>query len=164
MKRAPRTCSVRRALALCAALCAVIGAACAGAGSGFELVITVQADGRELLAVPAAPGDTLEFEWIHSVEHFPWFERFDIAGDGSLVLRDMRVAGFGAGVPFERGTSERIENGYIVYGGIDETYPSYRWINSATAVAAISLNGNVVSRGSDLPHHEALELRILKRR
>lgn len=135
-----------------------------GIPGGLELVVSVQSDGRRLLAVPAAPGDTLEFEWIHSVEHFPWFETFSIEADGALLLRETRIGGFGAGVPYERGTSAGVENGFVVYRGIDERYPSYRWINSATAVAAISLNGTVTARGSDFPHHEALELRVIPRR
>lgn len=132
--------------------------------AGLELVVTVQSDGRRLLSVPAAAGDRLAFEWIHSVEHFPWFEYFDVAPDGALALRETRIGGFGAGVPYERGTSARVEDGFVVYSGIDESYPSYRWINSRTATAAITLNGDVVARGSDLPHHEALELRIQQRR
>ena len=117
-----------------------------------------------LLAVPAAAGDELEFEWIHSVEHFPWFESFRIEADGALFLYETRIGGFGAGVPYERGTSAGVENGFVVYRGIDERYPAYRWINSTTATAAISLNGTVVARGSDFPHHEALELRAIPRR
>ncbi len=157
----------RSPIALAALLAAVsifTGACSRPGGKGFELVISVQDGGRRLLSVPAAPGDALEFEWIHSVEHFPWFENFDVAADGSLFLRETRIGGFGAGVPYERGTSVRVADGFIIYGGIDETYPSYRWINSTTAVAAISLNGKLVARGSDLPHHEALELRIRLRR
>lgn len=157
--------AARRILALWVFTLALgAGVSCARPAARLELVITAQADGRELLAVPAAIGDMLEFEWIHSVEHFPWFERFEVMPDLGLMLRDMRVAGFGAGVPFERGTSVRIENGYIIYGGIDEKYPSYRWINSNSAFAAVSLDGTVVAKGSGLPHHEALELRILQRR
>jgi len=106
------------------------------------------------------PGDVFEFTWIHSVEHFPWTERFDIRDDGTLFLREIRFRGYGAGVPNERGKSVRIENGDIVHEGIDEPYTSYRWINSATAVDSLTLNGTVMIRGSDLPHHEALELRI----
>ncbi len=132
--------------------------------AGLELVVTVQSDGRRLLSAPVAAGDRLVFEWIHSVEHFPWFEYFDVSPDGALALRETRIGGFGAGVPYERGTSARVEDGFVVYSGIDESFPSYRWINSRTAMAAISLNGDVVARGSDLPHHEALELRILQRR
>lgn len=163
----PSACNASSLAALVALLVAVsvFAGACSHPGDkGFELVISVQDGGRKLLSVPAAPGDALEFEWIHSVEHFPWFENFDVAADGSLFLRETRIGGFGAGVPYERGTSVRIEDGFIIYSGIDETYSSYRWINSTTAVAAISLNGKLVAHGSDLPHHEALELRIRLRR
>jgi len=153
-----------------AALAAVAAAATAASCSfragdaGLELAITAQEGGKRLLAVGAAAGDELVFEWIHSVELFPWFEYFDVAPDGALILRETRIAGFGAGVPYERGTSVRIEDGFIVYGGIDESFPSYRWINSATAFASVSLNGKTVARGADLPHHEALELRVAPRR
>ncbi|PKL23906.1 MAG: DUF1850 domain-containing protein [Spirochaetae bacterium HGW-Spirochaetae-3] len=158
-----------RIVAVAVAVAAMTVAALATASlrslaGGLELVVSVQSDGRRLLSVPAAAGDRLEFEWIHSVEHFPWFEYFDVAPGGAIVLRETRIGGFGAGVPYERGTSARVEDGFVVYSGIDETFPSYRWINSQTAVAAISLNGNVLARGSDLPHHEALELRIQQRR
>lgn len=151
--------SLALALGLAAAACGR-----APARGGLELAIAVQADGRVLLAEPAAAGAVLELQWIHSVEHFSWFECFEVASDGSLVLRETRIGGFGAGVPHERGASARVEDGYVVYGGIDETYQSYRWINSSTAVAAIVLDGRLLARGSDLPHHEALELRIRQRR
>lgn len=155
------------ALVLCAGLAACGPPARSGRSTGsggLELSIVPQAGGPALLSAPVAAGAVLEFEWIHSVEHFSWFERFDVAADGSLVLRQTRIGGFGAGVPYERGTSARVEDGYVVYDGIDETYPAYRWINSSTATAAITVDGRLLARGADLPHHEALELRIRKRR
>ncbi len=154
-------------LALCAAP-AACGPSAGGArppgSAGLELTIAPQSGGPALLSAPVSAGAVLEFEWIHSVEHFSWFERFDVAADGSLSLRQARIGGFGAGVPYERGTSARVEDGYVVYDGMDETYPVYRWINSSTATAAITVDGRILVRGSDLPHHEALELRIRKRR
>jgi len=163
---APST-GARLARTLAVALVATVtfaSIALAARPRGLELVISAQTDGARILSVPAAAGDVLVFEWIHSVEHFPWYEYFDVLPDGSLFLRETRIGGFGAGVPFERGTSARIEDGFIVYRGIDETYPSYRWINSTTAVAAITLDGMIVAHGSDFPHHEALELRVTPRR
>jgi len=152
------------AAALAAAAWVVLALASCEGWDGLRLVVETQRDGRRLLSVPVSAGDRLEFEWIHSVEHFPWLEYFDVEADGSLFLRETRIGGFGAGVPYDRGTSAGVEDGFVVYRGIDERFPAYRWINSSTAVAVISINGTVVARGSDFPHHEALELRVIPRR
>ncbi len=152
------------AAALAAAAWVVLALASCEGWDGLRLVVETQRDGRRLLSVPVSAGDRLEFEWIHSVEHFPWLEYFDVEVDGSLFLRETRIGGFGAGVPYDRGTSAGVEDGFVVYRGIDERFPAYRWINSSTAVAAISINGTVVARGPDFPHHEALELRVIPRR
>jgi len=156
--------AARAVAALAAAACLALAAASCAGRDGMSLVVEAQRDGRRLLSVPVSAGDRLEFEWIHSVEHFPWYEYFDVEADGSLFLRETRIGGFGAGVPYDRGTSGRVEDGFVVYRGIDERFPAYRWINSSTAVAAISINGTVVARGPDFPHHEALELRVIPRR
>lgn len=152
------------AAALAAVAWVVLALASCEGRDGLRLVVETQRDGRRLLSVPVSAGDRLEFEWIHSVEHFPWLEYFDVEADGSLFLRETRIGGFGAGVPHDRGTSAGVEDGFVVYRGIDERFPAYRWINSSTAVAAISINGTVVARGPDFPHHEALELRVIPRR
>ena len=144
-----------------AALLTVAGASCARSAAGpLILRIETQKEGRLLFRASIRPGDILEMTWIHSVEHFPWTERFDVLEDGTLLLREIRFRGYGAGVPYERGTSVRVENGDIIHGGIDETYPAYLWINSRTATERITLNGTTLIRGADLPHHLALELRI----
>lgn len=151
-------------IVLAAALAAAalwFAASCARSREGLlTLRIETQREGALLFHADARPGDILELTWIHSVEHFPWTERFEIRPDGTLLLREIRFRGYGAGVPNERGTSVRVEGGDIIHGGIDETYPAYRWINSRTATEKITLNGRTLIRGRDLPHHEALELRI----
>lgn len=131
----------------------------------LELVITVVAvrEDRILLESEAAPGDVLEFGWIHSVEHFPWTEFFTINEDGTLLLREMRVRGYGAGIPHQRSLDVSLEDGWIISRGIDEVFPAYRWINSHTAVGQVRLNGSLLFSGSDFPHHEALELRVAPR-
>ena len=133
---------------------------------GLEFVITVTAvrEGKTLLEAGARPGDMLEFGWIHSVEHFPWTEFFSIRDDGTLLLQEMRVRGYGAGIPHQRSSQVRTEDGWIISSGIDEVFPSYNWINSHTAVGQVRLNGMLLFTGSDFPHHEALELRVEPRR
>ncbi len=129
-------------------------------GEGIFLRIESQEGGSPFLRRAVRSGDVLEFTWIHSVEHFPWTERFEILADGTLLLTEIRFRGYGAGVPNERGTGVRVENGDIIHEGISEIRGEYRWINSRTAVRDLVLNGEVLVRGADLPHHEALELRI----
>ena len=133
---------------------------------GLALVMTVVAvrEGKILLESGAVPGDVLEFGWIHSVEHFPWTEFFTMNDDGTLLLREMRVRGYGAGIPHQRSAQVRTEDGWIISSGIDEVFPSYSWINSHTAVGQVRLNGTLLFTGSDFPHHEALELRAAPRR
>jgi len=133
-------------------------------GSGFVLTVTSVREGKTLLESGASPGDLLEFGWIHSVEHFPWTEFFSIADDGALILREMRVRGYGAGIPHQRSGKVRLEDGWIISSEIDEVFPSYNWINSHTAVGQVRLNGTLLFAGSDFPHHEALELRVEPRR
>ncbi|OHD76989.1 MAG: hypothetical protein A3J97_15115 [Spirochaetes bacterium RIFOXYC1_FULL_54_7] len=133
-------------------------------GSAFVMAVTSVREGKVLLETGAEPDDLLEFGWIHSVEHFPWTEFFSIAADGSLILREMRVRGYGAGIPHQRSAQVRTEDGWIISSGIDETFPSYNWINSHIAVGQVRLNGTLLFTGSDFPHHEALELRVEPRR
>lgn len=137
-----------------------------GLPPGLEFVITVSAvrEGKLLLKAEAGPGDLLEFGWIHSVEHFPWTEFFILGDDGSLILKEMRVRGYGAGIPHQRSREIRTEDGWIISSGINEVFPSYTWINSHTAVGQVRLNDTLLFTGSDLPHHEALELRVEPRR
>lgn len=153
----------RGALFLALLSAGLLCAACGPGGSGASalvLRIETQDKGTVLFRSAVRGGDILEFTWIHSVEHFPWTERFEIREDGTLLLREIRFRGYGAGVPNERGRSVRLEDGWIVHEGIDEIFPAYRWINSWTAVDTLALNGTSLIRGSDLPHHEPLELRI----
>jgi hypothetical protein len=133
-------------------------------GPSFVMTVTAVREEKVLLESGAEPGDLLEFGWIHSVEHFPWTEFFSINDDGTLLLREMRVRGYGAGIPHQRSAQVRTEDGWIISSGIDEVFPSYNWINSHTAVGQVRLDGKLLFTGSDFPHHEALELRVQPRR
>jgi hypothetical protein len=140
--------------------CSMAQAARPHKNDGLVLSVRRQADGKELFRTSVLPTDQLVFEWIHSVEHFAWLEYFDIRADGSLILREMRVQGYGAGIPHSRSTSVTTVDGWIISSAIDELVPAYRWINSHSAVASVTLNGRLLFTGSDFPHHEALELRV----
>lgn len=133
-------------------------------GSSLVLMVLRQSDRKVLMLLDVEPGAQLVFAWRHSVEHFLWLEHFEIAADGRLILREMQVQGYGAGVPHNRGQTHRTADGWIISSGIDEDMPAYAWLNSHTAVASVTLNDRLLFSGSDFPHHEALELRVGPRR
>jgi hypothetical protein len=95
---------MRAALAFSFALAAAFAAAgCSQGRPKLFLSIRTQSDGKLLYRKAVEAGDVFEFTWIHSVEHIPWTERFDIREDGTLFLREIRFRGVRAGVPNERG-------------------------------------------------------------
>lgn len=123
------------------------------------LVIKHQVTKEIYREVPVQQGDSLTFNWMHSFEHIPWNEYFILGNDNRLVLRKFEVAGFGAGIPENEGTVS-IEDGMVVMSNIDRVFDDIHWINSQTALIAITCNGTVIARGSDLPQGEPLILNI----
>ena len=69
---------------------------------------------------------------------------------------------FGPGIPCDKGTP-RIEDGTIYYEGIGESFPSFRWLNSAFT-REIRLNGDLIARGEILPDHKILTLTIERKK
>lgn len=104
-------------------------------------------------------GDKVTYEWIHSFEHIPWYEDFYVLSDNRLGLEEIRVAGFGAGIPENKGEMT-VKDGMIVMTNIGEIYDHIQWFNSHTALQYIALNDQVIIRGDEMPHHEALALEI----
>ena len=132
------------------------------AGQLLSKRLTVQnaENGSVYLSREVRSGDTLEFCWTHSFEKIPWDEYYEILPDGSFVLHTISVAGFGAGIPAEMDVSYRYEDGLIYMDGIESHFPRFQWINSQTALREIRLNGELLLRGEDLPHHEKMVLSV----
>lgn len=105
----------------------------------------------------------ITYGWIHSFEHIPWTEEYIINDSNKLLLKKITVAGFGAGIPNDKGVVTIDDNGIIIMDEIDEEFLSIIWINSNTALEYISVNDEVLVRGSELPHHEFLELKVKER-
>lgn len=113
-----------------------------------------------LYSVNVEAEDQLCFHWIHSVEHIEWTETFQLNSDGKLYLVESRFAGFGAGIPHDHQDGYRVENGMMIFEPKDHVVPYYDWIHSRTALPKITLNGNVLLKGGDLPHHQSLRMVI----
>ena len=107
--------------------------------------------------------DIITYGWIHSFELIPWTEDYEIEENNKLLLKRITIAGFGAGIPHDKGIVTIDENGIIIMDEINEEFPEINWIHSQTATEYISINGEVIMKGKDLPHHESLRLEIKER-
>jgi hypothetical protein len=114
------------------------------------------------IEMPVKAGDVIIYHWIHSFEHIPWKEYFRVEKDGSLALYRIEVAGFGAGIPENKG-EVTIEDGMVVMQNFEERFESIHWIHSQTALSFISVNDEVIINGFDLPHHQPLHLEVKAR-
>lgn len=112
---------------------------------------------------PVKAGDVLVFHWIHSVEHIPWQETMEVTAANTLILKESRFAGFGAGIPHENSGGVRVEDGWVILENMQQEMNQYNWIHSHTALPEIRLNGEVMLQGADLPHHQPLTLTIEER-
>lgn len=126
------------------------------------LLITHQETKEVYLEKTVIEGDVVKYSWIHSFEHIPWTEDFEILEDNKLKLNKITVAGYGAGIPENKGKVS-IEDGIIVMKEINQVFDEINWINSNTALTFIGINDNEIIKGNDLPHHEPLNLKIKER-
>lgn len=126
------------------------------------LIISHQETDEIYLMEKVEASDTLHFKWIHSFEHIPWTEEFEILDNNQLALHVITVAGYGAGIPENKG-KVTIVDGIIIMSDINEIFEEINWINSNTALVYIGVNDRELIKGSELPHHELLKLRIEER-
>ena len=125
-----------------------------------NLVVEDQETRKIYAKAAVKPGDEVAFEWEHSFEHIPWHEYYEVEPDGSFLLHTISVAGFGAGIPAEMDCTYRYADGLIYMEGIESRFPQFNWIHSQTALKEITVNGELLLRGSDLPHHKKMMLSV----
>lgn len=124
------------------------------------LVLEEQKTGDIYKKVPVKTNDELSFTWEHSFEHIPWNEYYRVEKSGDFLLHTISVAGFGAGIPAEMDCTYRYEDGLIYMEDIESRFPRFSFINSHTALKQITLNGQLLITGTDMPHHKGFTLSI----
>ena len=112
--------------------------------------------------VPARADSRLVFGWIHSLEKIPWNEYYHVDEQGNLVLDAITFPAFGAGIPEDKGRKCYVRDGLIHMEEIGQVFTELVWLNSHAATQEIMLDGRRLTRGSDLPHHAGIILRIEK--
>jgi hypothetical protein len=123
----------------------------------FTLVLREQQSKRELARCTVRPADEIVFSWIHSAEFIPWVEHFVIQDDGSFLLKKFAVAGFGAGIPENKGVVS-LQDGMVVMDQLNQHFDRIRWIHSQTALVSITVAGASFITGEEVEHHIPVEL------
>ena len=124
---------------------------------GLTLVLREQQSKQTLASVSVKAGDEVIFSWIHSIELIPWIEHFLIQEDGTFLLQSLSVAGFGAGIPENKGVVS-LQDGMVVMDHIEEQFEEIRWIHSQTALVSITVAGTSFITGEEVAHHIPVEL------
>lgn len=154
---------LRAAAILAAALVLAAGCVSRNMPDQGMLRISLWETGEVLAEAPAHVGSRLFFGWIHSLEKIPWNEYYHVDASFSLILDMITFPAFGAGIPEDKGRVCYVQDGLIHMAEIEQTFTELVWLNSHTATRDIMLDGKLVARGADLPHHGRLRLVIAKR-
>ncbi|MDR1776769.1 MAG: DUF1850 domain-containing protein [Desulfovibrio sp.] len=117
--------------------------------------------GKLYAEAPAHVGSRLFFGWIHSLEKIPWNEYYHVDEQRNLVLDTITFPAFGAGIPADKGRVCRVRDGLIHMEEIEQIFPELVWLNSQTATRDIVLDGKLLVRGADMPHHARVRLIVL---
>jgi len=152
--------------ALAAVLILLAGAAYSGLISRETALLRIVdwETAKVYLERPVSPGDELRFGWIHSLENIPWNEYYQIDENLNLILCTISFTAFGAGIPHDMGNAVYIRDGVIYMTEINQSFHELVWINSSGTTQDILLAGELVTRGSELPHDRRLVLRVERRR
>jgi hypothetical protein len=135
----------------------------ASASDDVFLRISDWKSGLIYVEAKAQVGSRLFFGWIHSQEKIPWNEYYHIDENRDLVLDAITFPAFGAGIPENKGRVCYVKDGLIHMEEINQTFKELVWLNSHTATQDIRLDGVLVTKGSDLPHHARLRLAVESR-
>jgi len=119
--------------------------------------------GAVYVEAPTRKNSRLDFGWVHSQENIPWNEYYHIDEGLTLVLDAITFPAFGAGIPENKGRICYVKDGLIHMEKINQKFAELVWLNSHTATRDIILDGTLVARGSELPHHARVRLVIEKR-
>lgn len=116
-----------------------------------HLIVADQRSDTIFASCPARDGMRLTLSWIHSIEHTPWTETYEISDD-HLILREITLEGYGAGVPANPGGRTYIEDGVIHVVDLDRRIDRLQWIHSHDTEHTLEICGTTI-HPQDLPHH-----------
>lgn len=143
-----------------ACVCSALLFSPAPCAADFVLRIYDRQKGTLYAEARADVNSRLFFGWVHSLEKIPWNEYYHVDAMRNLVLDSITFPAFGAGIPADKGRVCSVRDGLIHMEEIGEVFTELVWLNSHTSTRDIVLDGKLVTRGSDLPHHAKIRLLI----
>lgn len=123
-----------------------------------QLMVFNQQDGRVYYAVESRDGIEITLSWIHSIEHQPWTETYVVDGT-QLILEQITIESYGAGVPADPGGVTTIEDGVIHVREIHKPFNEIRWVHSHDTNYTVTIDDHLIHTG-DIEHHAFVELSI----
>lgn len=132
--------------------------ATSGCSARDEVRVVDQETGEVYYSAHATDGLRITLRWIHSVEKTPWSETY-VVEEGELVLTDITIEGYGAGVPADPGGVTTVEGGVIHSRGINRPIPELAWVHSHATDHELTV-GNYHIATDDIPHHAFVTLSI----
>lgn len=106
----------------------------------------------------ASVGDPVQLSWVHTLEHTPWIERYEVS-DRDLKLQEVRIKSFGAGVD-PVAPAVTTEDGWVILRKMERSFPALRFIYSKRAGHVLQINGQNLALAERVPHYAALEVEV----
>ncbi|WP_083307038.1 DUF1850 domain-containing protein [Corynebacterium sp. HMSC077B05] len=151
-----RKASSLAALVLAVALIIVGTQAVAARSEGHTLYVRDQRGGEVFLEqANISPDTVIELSWIHSIEHEPWVERYHVE-DTHLVLDEVLIKGYGAGVPAQIEGDVETKDGVVRMYNIGRRLDQLRWVHSHNTQHGITVGTTTLT--TEIPHQSFVEL------
>lgn len=123
-----------------------------------QVVVSNQETGQVYYQTEAYDGLRIELSWVHSVEKEPWIEIYEIEGE-DVVLREIVLEAYGAGVPNDLGGVTHNENGVVHTSGLDKHEPYLHWVHSHNTEHQVIVGDHVIPTTA-IEHHAFVELAV----
>lgn len=122
------------------------------------LVVQNQETGQVYYQTDAQDGLKVTLRWIHSIEHEPWQETYFVEGNG-LILDEIAIKSYGAGVDGDPGGITTVENGVIYTREINRRIEDLRWVHSHDTKHTLRVGDHLIDT-TDIEHRAFVVLKI----
>ena len=122
------------------------------------VVVLDRDSGEKYFARYVEEGDPVRLSWVHSVEHTPWVEIYQVY-DGQLALKESRIKSFGAGVD-QVAPEVANKNGWVILRGTGRMFHALHLIYSREAAYDLQIDGRKLGLQERVPHHAAIRVGV----